>query len=272
MARAPAILGMIAGLVVFATACPPESRAQPYSPLAVPDSSLVAAIRANRANFENHWNALLVSSLRATLASADSALRLKRLARRVAEAEPVALGSRNVHDALAREGRWSTAQRRLRITAAVRESLGAVARAEENWGRAEQLYRESLGLYRRLGEIRREAWVLGSLGVVALSAGNSEQALHVYAEALAARRALGDPRLLGNTLGDLGQVMFQLERYPEAYGYLRESAEVRETSGQLSALGGVLGFLASTLVALGARDSAELCVRRSLELTSSAVS
>ena len=68
-----------------------------------------------------------------------------------------------------RAKRWSATQRRLRVTAAARESLAAAARADQDWGRADRLYHEALGLYRRLGEKRREAWVLGSLGVVSLS-------------------------------------------------------------------------------------------------------
>ena len=169
MGRAPLFRASIVGLVLVAITWPAGSRAQSYAPLGVPDSSLVEAMRANRAGFENLWNALLVSSLRATLADADSAARLKRLASRVAHAEPGALGSRIAPDALARAKRWSATQRRLRVTAAARESLAAAARADQDWGRADRLYHEALGLYRRLGEKRREAWVLGSLGVVSLS-------------------------------------------------------------------------------------------------------
>ena len=257
-------------LGLAATAHPPDAAAQAWARLDVPAAELGGALSAARPDYENLWNGLFVASLRAGLARADSAAHWNDLARRVAEAEPPALGSHIAPDALALRARWTRAQRQLRVAVAVTESLAIEARTARDWPRADSLYRDALAGYRKLGEKRREAWVLGGLGVVALGSGRNDRALEAYGEALTARRALGDPRLLGNTLNDLGQTYLKLERYADARTYLTEAAEVRERTSQMPALGASLGFLGSALLALGERDSADVCFSRSLALLSAA--
>jgi hypothetical protein len=51
----------------------PPTAAQPYAAFDVPDSLMAEALRSAAAGFENAWNALLVSELRARAAAADCA-------------------------------------------------------------------------------------------------------------------------------------------------------------------------------------------------------
>jgi len=241
---------------------------QPYASFAVPDSALPATLTAGRNDYENVWNALFVSELRAKLAKADSAARLFQLEQRVAKAEPAALGSHIGADALALRAKWKPAQQRLRVEAGFRESLAVVARSTRQWAPAESLFRASLADYRALGEKRREAWVLGSIGALLLTSRQTDRALEAYGEALTARRALGDPRLLATTLGDLGQTYLTLQRNDEAIVHLREAAEIRERAGLLGPLGRTLNFLGIAFERVGRPDTAEVCFRRGIALSS----
>lgn len=243
--------------------------AQPYARYDVPDSTLASVLAASRSEYENAWNALLVAELRATLARADSASRLARLSRRVAGAEPSALGSRIGQDALGLRARWSPVQRRTRVRAAVSESLATAARAARDYAVADAHYRSALADYRALGEKRREAWVVGGMAAGALLARQLARAESLYREALVLRRRLGDPRLLGNTLNDLGQVYYQLGRLEEAHAHLEEAYSVRTSTGQRAASWNTLSFLGLTLAGLGKPDSAERCFDEALEITTS---
>ncbi len=241
--------------------------AQPYARFAVPDSALAGAVRANGAQFETAWNALLVTELRASLARQDSAARLLALARRVAGAERSALGSRIATDALRLRAGWSAAQRRLRIAAAVDESLGAAAQAVQDYPRADSLFGSALRAYRRLGESRRVAWVWGSLGSLAFVRGDMAGADSLYRHALAARRAIGDLRMVGNALNTLGSIAYNLGRFGEARGYYEEARAVRLQIDERAALGTTLGLLANVAVAQGRADSAAVYFQAALDLT-----
>ena len=103
----------------------------------MPDSALAPALRAAGGEFENAWNALLVAELRATLARADSARALAALERRVAAAEPQALGTRIAADALALRGRWNPRQCARRVAAAEAEAAGTAAQRAGRWAESD---------------------------------------------------------------------------------------------------------------------------------------
>jgi len=255
--------------VAIALGFPCTALTQPYARFAVADSALEAAIRSSGADFEGHWNALLVSELRAGLARADSAKRLAALERRVADAEPRALGSHIAGDALALRVRWSAIDRRRRLGASVAESLATVARAARDYAGADSWFGAALEGYRVLGGHRRVAWVLGSLGAVAQLDDNLPKADSLYRIALVERRRYGDARMIGNSLNDLGTVNYLRRRYAEAYPFLHEARTVREASGQTAALSNTFNFLGLVLAPLGKPDSARVCFEKALEITAS---
>ena len=255
----------LCGLALAALATP--AAAQPYARFAVPDSALVGAVKASGAQFEAAWNALLIAELRASLARADSAARLMRLARRVAGAEPQALGSRIAAAALRLRTRWTPEHRRLRVSAAVAESLGAAALSGRDFPRADSLFGAALRTYERLGERRRVAWVWGSLGNGAFTRGDMIAADSLYRQALAARRAIGDLRLVGNALNTLGSVAYYLHRNDDAWRFYQEARAVREQTGERAALGTTLNNLGLVAAAMGRADSAEVFYHAALDLT-----
>lgn len=257
-------------VLLFAAATPRPAAAQPYARFAVPDSALPAALAAARGDFENAWNALLVTEIRSSMVRTDSTRRLTRMAVAVVKAEPQALGSRVAHDAWELRRRWSKTELRLRVSAAMAESLAAAARGRREFDLADSLLGRARDSYRRIGERRRLAWTLGSLGANMLVAGRNPQAAAYYDEALAARRALGDSLLIGNTLNDLGQTYYLLSRFDEAYAVLHEARAIREAQRRWAQLGNTLNFLGLTLAARGRPDSAITCFRHSVQLTSAA--
>ncbi len=257
-------------LAAFAAAVrPAPAAAQSYARYAVPDTGLVRVLAASRAEFEGAWNALLVAEIRSTLVRADSARGLAELERRIARAEPHALGTRIAPDALALRHGWQRRGLGTRVAAAAAESLAAIARSGRAFGRADSLLRGALAGYRSLGERRRTAWVLGSLGANALVARRNTEAAAWYDTALVARRALGDSILIGNTLNDLGQTWLQLGRPDAAARVLSEAAVLRAAQGRQVQLGATLNYMGLALASLGLPDSAIACYRRSLVLTAS---
>lgn len=260
-----AALALAVGFALLGVTFP--AAAQPYARFAVPEGEFVSAVKASGAQFEPAWNALLVAELRASLASADSAARLLSLALRVAGTEPRALGSHIAGDALRLRTRWVPEQRRLRVRAAVAESLGAAALAARNFLRADSLFGDALLKYQRLGERRRVAWVWGSLGSGAFLHGDMIAADSLYRQALAARRAIGDLRMVGNALNTLGSVARDLRRYDDAERFFLAARAAREQTGERAALGTTLNNLASVADARGLPDSAAAYYRTALDLT-----
>lgn len=245
------------------------SMAQDYARFAVPDSALVGAVRASgTTQFETIWNTLLISELRASLAGADSAARLLALARRVAAAEPRAFGSRNVAAALRLRAGWTPERRRLRVAAAVAESLGAAAlRPPRDFPRADSLFGAALRIYEGLRERRRVAWVWGSLGGVAFTQRDMVRADSLYRQALAARREIGDLLMVGNALNTLGSISYSRGRYTDAWRSYQEARAARERIGEKAALGTTLNGLANVAVARGQADTAAAYFRAALDLT-----
>jgi CHAT domain-containing protein len=261
----------VAALAIAGVAVARGATAQAYLRFAVPDSALAGAIRGSGGQFEAGWNELLAALLRAGRPGAgvprDSAARLQALATRVAAAEPAALGSRIGSDALARLRRWTSAGRAHRLRAAVSESLAVSAQGGRRFAAAESLFRAALADYRRIGETRREAWVLGSLAQVAFLSGDLARADSVYREALVARRAIGDPRMIGNTLNSLGSTSLLLGHDAEALGWLQQARVVREGTGERGPLGATLASLGIVAARLGQSDSAIVFCRQALDLT-----
>src|SRR5262245_39357893 len=261
-----AVRRMILLTLLVAVAASPAS-AQPYARFQVADSLLESQVAKAGGQFESAWNSLFVAELRATAARTDSAQRLLALARRVAAAEEPARGTRIGTDALALRQRWSAGQRRTRVRAAVRESIGVAAQTARRWDEADSSLRLALADYRAIGERRREAWVLGTLGLVAFTRGDITHADSLYRLALTARQRIGDAQMIGNTLNSLGSTHYLSRDYPRARWYLEGARAVREETGERGPLGATLNSLGLTLVALEQPDSARGYFERALGLT-----
>src|SRR5438094_6491277 len=135
-------------LAIFPLLAPSQLRAQPYARFDVPDSALARTLVAGRTDYENQWNALLVAGLRASLARTDSAARLAALARRVAKAEPQAIGSRIGLHARALRSRGHVAQSGMRVHAAGPAAPATAGRAVPDFASGAPRHPSALGASR----------------------------------------------------------------------------------------------------------------------------
>ena len=266
-----AALHLLAAGPALAQAPPPASPVPAWARFEVPDSLLKAAVFASANEFEATWNVLLVTELRAISGSknalvTEQAAHLLTLARKVARAETDTLGTHIGDDALVLYFRWLPAERDLRVDAAMAESVAVAAQGLRQLDRSDSQFRAALALYRRLGERRREAWVVGSLGVVAFAHGDFVAADSIYREALLLRLRLADARMIGNTLNALGITSQQLRWSALAHSYFQQARAVRESLPDRSALASTLRLLGTTAAELGEPDSARIAYGRALEL------
>jgi CHAT domain-containing protein/Tfp pilus assembly protein PilF len=263
--RAAQAVLVTACAVLLSCAAGPAT-AQPYARFVVPDSALAGAVRAAGAEYESAWNALLVTELRAALARADSAQGLAVLERRIARAEPRALGTSIAGDALALRRRWDARQRARRVAAAGDEAAALAAQRGARYGESDSLYRAALAAYRALGERRREAWVLGSAGSTWFMAGEYPRADSLYRLALVARRAIGDSSLVARALNTLGSIAYLTGRDAEAREYLLRTRALRESIGDRAGLTATLNYLGLVGMRLGEPDSARVWFEQGLTL------
>jgi len=263
--RAAHAVAVTACAVLLSYAVTPAT-AQPYARFAVPDSALVPALRAAGAEYESAWNTLLVAELRATLARVDSARTLAALERRLAAAEPPALGTRIAANALALRRRWTPRECARRLAAAEAEAAGTAAQRARRWANSDSLFAAALDGYRALGEKRREAWVLGSAGSTWFLAGDYPRAQDYYRRALGARRAIGDSALVGRALNTLGTIAYLAGRNPEARDLLLQARALRIGIGDRAGLTATLNYLGMAAIRLGERDSARMWYGQALDL------
>jgi len=156
------------------------------------------------------------------------------------------LGDLDRAEAVAEEGLQLSAEAGIETgtVASLRGTLGEVVRSRGDHERAEELFEESVSLYREIGDRWGEAWSLGSLANVAGDRGDHERAKRLYEEGLALSQRLGDARPFGAYLGSLGYE-FLLE------GNLERAVELNEEAAALFRKQGRRGDLRYVLVNLG---------------------
>ena len=223
----------------------------------------------NAPGFEDGWNALFVSEIRASLRADPVAKTLRKQEREIARRELTLRASHIAHDALALRDHWTRTQLEQRIAAGRAESTAVALRGTDPVA-ARSHYETALTCYRDLGERRRAAWVLGGMGVAAFQSHDWVAADSLHRLSLQARRNVGDARMIGNSLNDLGTTARQRERYEEARYFLEGARTVRESTGQAPQLGATLGFLGAVLADMGRPDSAVVHFERGLELLGAA--
>lgn len=245
-----------------------EEAARPWAPFESRGRALGDALGAASVNgFESAWNSLLGDLLRARATGAPEAGRLGRVARRVAGAEPRVRGTRIAAEALARASAWSPRERALWLEAAVEESLAAEASRARAYDASDRHLLAALERYRRLGELRRPAWILGTLGVNWFFR-DPGRADSFFVAALAARRSVGDSVLVARALNSRAQVAVLTDRPLEARGHALEALAIRRRLGLPAELASSFNVLSEIAPALGEADSALAWRREAVALAS----
>ena len=135
-------------------------------------------------------------------------------------------GRRWLERALADEDGSSPAAR-----AKARRVAGALAWRQSDYGRAEELLKAALDLFRGAGDETGVTDSLGALALVAHERGDSSRAAALYEDALALFRSLGDRAGMGRTLNNLGALEAERGDLGRAAALLDEALALRGALG-----------------------------------------
>jgi tetratricopeptide (TPR) repeat protein len=160
-----------------------------------------------------------------------------------------------------RSGHWSEGRRWLEEALATNSSvvpsvranglhgLGALAMMQDDYEQAVALYKESLTLYRDVGDAGGIATCLADLGEVASYQGDLHQAVDLLEEALARFRRLGNKTKIAYTLGNLAVMAIYEGNYRRASARIEESLELFREVGDIRGIAvglSSLGWIALT--------------------------
>jgi tetratricopeptide (TPR) repeat protein len=120
-----------------------------------------------------------------------------------------------------------------------------------DYGQAEELFRQSLALYRELGDDWRMAWTLNFLGDVVFLTGAHDQAGALYRESLAISQSLGDESAAVWSTAALADVAMKQGQFVEAERLARSSSTRSLGLGDRELIAYSLLMLGQTLQPLG---------------------
>ncbi len=130
------------------------------------------------------------------------------------------------------------------LRARVLNGAGRLACEQGDYAVATSLHKESMAIYRELGDKRGIASQLNNLGIVASHQGSHATAGLLYEQGLVIHRALGNKLGVANTLCNLGSVAFEQgdyalahSRYEKSLALYRELWDIHPIATTLSALG-----------------------------------
>jgi predicted ATPase/DNA-binding SARP family transcriptional activator len=132
--------------------------------------------------------------------------------------------------------------------------LGGVAIAQEDLDRAAALYEECIPLLRNQGNLSRLAVAFGNLGTIAHMRGDHSTAVDYYGEAIDAARSASDEDGVAVNLHNLGRSEIARGRSDDGLEALRESLAIARRLGYREVIAYCLGGFAEA--AMGDEDAA----------------
>jgi predicted ATPase/class 3 adenylate cyclase len=147
------------------------------------------------------------------------------------------------------------------------QGLGEVAFNQGNYGQAEKRCRESLAIFRELGDRKNIALSLDILGLVAEWSRNYTAAYSLIEEALALYKELGDKRGLAYTLGALAYATSHQGEYARARSLAEESLALFREVGDKAGITYALSRLVEVMLFQGDLARAHSLLRGSLVLS-----
>ncbi len=144
--------------------------------------------------------------------------------------------------------------------------LGYMAVIKGEYAQAEQLFDESLVLYRPVDDAWGTANVLSNLCLLLRHKGDFAGAENAGLESLTIRRATGDLRGIASSLNSLGLVECSLGSYAEAGRVFGESLEICRAMNYRAGISSALNGLCQAAFFQGDQAAAERYVQESLDL------
>lgn len=135
------------------------------------------------------------------------------------------------------------------------------------YGKAKQLFQQSLTLLRRLNAQAELAVTLHYFGSLAESMGDYADAQALLQEGLAINQQLADQRGVALCLAVLGMVASSLGEYEQAASLMRQSVELLRAIGEQHYLSITLAVLGNVVSALGNLSEAKQLLRESLAIS-----
>lgn len=151
--------------------------------------------------------------------------------------------------------------------AALKWNLGSAQWGIGRYDTAETLFRESLDLYRQVGDQRGIAEALMGLGDVTRRRGAFEEARTYFQETLALSREAGDQIGMGQAMGRLGVIARNLGDYAEAEAQYQSALAIFEQAQELSRVAGIRSGLGLIAIDQGRYAEARAHYMASLELS-----
>ncbi len=158
------------------------------------------------------------------------------------------------------------AQRDRRAEARLLTRLGNLYLTLGRWTEAEETHRQSLTIYRELGDFVGEATVLTNLGVTYSDQGRWEEAKAVFRQSLGIYREIGNHVGEGQILHNLGNVYEDQGRWTEAEARYQQSLVIYWERGDRIGEGQVLNNLGIIYEDQGRRAEAEAYYQQSLTI------
>ncbi len=146
------------------------------------------------------------------------------------------------------------------------KELGNVAYKLGEYAEAKQLYRESLAICKEIGDLRGIASCLGNLGAVALTLGEYAEAKQLSLEGLAISRKIGDRRGIATCLSNLGVVAEGLGEYGEAKRLQQECLAIFQEIGDRWGMANSFNNLGFAICVLGEYQESKKCFHQALEM------
>jgi predicted ATPase/DNA-binding XRE family transcriptional regulator len=148
----------------------------------------------------------------------------------------------------------------------VHSALGHVVWSQGNRQRARALYKESLAIFRALGNKEGIARALHGLGSEARDRGDYAKARRYYEESLTLRRELGDTRGVSVTLAFLGAIAHFQGATEEAKSKLEESLAISRKINSKHNTSNALNILATIALDEGDLTQATALLEESLQI------
>ena len=145
-------------------------------------------------------------------------------------------------------------------------NLGLVMKTRGDLNGAEVMYRKSLAIEEKLGQLEGMATQYGNLGLVMQTRGDLDEAEAMYRKALEIDEKLGRLKGMASHYGNLGNVMLIRRDLDAAEAMHRKSLEIEEKLGRLEGMASDYGNLGVVMQTRGDMDEAEAMFRKALEI------